>query len=98
MASQSTLSQSRSPSLYGPQPGGIGRLPAAIRKALRSSPVKTILLAALLGGGLTAAGASPDLPIKVGRTVEITLSHARCWFPTVHRFRSGVIMVTMQMA
>jgi len=60
--------------------------------------VKTILLAALLGGGLTAAGASPDLPVKVGQTVEITLSHARCWFPTVHRFRSGVIMVTMQMA
>ena len=32
---------------------------------------------------------------KLGATVEITRSHSWCWFPTIHRFRSGEIIVGM---
>lgn len=38
-----------------------------------------------------------NLEVHVGKTVEITSSHRYCWFPTIHRFKTGAIMVTMQM-
>src|SRR5271166_340501 len=51
--------------------------------------------------GLFAAGLKADDPdplvLKVDQTVEITLSHYRCWFPTIHKFRSGEIMVAMSL-
>ena len=41
---------------------------------------------------------SDDLEIKVGRTVEITSSYRYCWFPSVHQFPKGEIMVDMMMS
>src|SRR5208337_2114789 len=36
--------------------------------------------------------------VKVGKTVEITSSYRYCWYPTVHRFTSGEVMVTTRMS
>src|SRR5579859_8200506 len=36
--------------------------------------------------------------VQVGKTVEITRSHSRCWFPTVHKFRSGEILVSVKLS
>jgi len=66
-----------------------------------------LMLMALLGSILastsgTWAASSPkpvdsdDLDVQVGKTVEITSSFRFCWFPTVHQFPTGEIMVTMQ--
>lgn len=49
------------------------------------------------------AAASPaagpdDLDVQVGSTVEITGSHRYCWFPSIHQFSTGEIMVTMRMS
>ena len=41
------------------------------------------------------ANDSADSKIRIGATVEISRSHSYCWFPTVHRFRSGEILVGM---
>lgn len=38
------------------------------------------------------------LKIKMGKTVEITRSHRFCWFPTIHRFSTGEIMVALRMS
>jgi hypothetical protein len=38
------------------------------------------------------------LEVQVGKTVEITSSHRYCWYPSVHRFTSGEIMVTARMS
>ena len=35
--------------------------------------------------------------VEIGTTVEITECHEHCWFPTIHRFHSGDLLVTMQM-
>ena len=51
-------------------------------------------LALLLCRGAAAESAAP-LNLHLGPTVEITRSHSWCWFPTVHRFRSGEILVSM---
>lgn len=37
--------------------------------------------------------ASPQ--VSIGPTVEISRSHGWCWFPTVHKFRSGEILASM---
>lgn len=37
-----------------------------------------------------------DLDVQVGKTVVITSSRRWCWFPTVHQFQTGEIMVTMR--
>lgn len=37
------------------------------------------------------------IEVTVGNAVEITQSHRYCWFPTVHQFPTGEIMVTMEM-
>jgi hypothetical protein len=39
-----------------------------------------------------------DPEVKVGQTVEITSSHRYCWYPTIHRFPTGEIMVAMRMS
>ena len=39
-----------------------------------------------------------DFEVEVGKTVEITSSFRYCWYPTVHRFPAGEIMVTMRMS
>src|SRR5208337_2077207 len=39
-----------------------------------------------------------ELEVQVGKTVEITSSYRHCWFPTVHRFASGELMVTVRMS
>jgi hypothetical protein len=38
------------------------------------------------------------LTVTVGKTVEITSSKRYCWYPTVHRFSTGEILVTMRMS
>jgi hypothetical protein len=39
-----------------------------------------------------------ELEVQVGKTVEITSSYRYCWYPTVQRFTSGEVMVTMRMS
>jgi hypothetical protein len=39
-----------------------------------------------------------ELEVQVGKTVEITSSYRYCWFPTVHRFASGEVVVSMRMS
>jgi len=43
-------------------------------------------------------GPARGLTVAVGRTVEITSSKRYCWYPTVHRFSTGEILVTMRMS
>lgn len=38
-----------------------------------------------------------QIEVRVGKTVEITSSHRYCWYPTIHHFTSGELMVTMRM-
>ena len=55
-------------------------------------------LAALLLLALAPASAAPNAPkVQVGAPIEITRSHIWCWFPTVHQFRSGEILVSINM-
>jgi hypothetical protein len=45
------------------------------------------------------AGQPDGLTVQVGKTVEITASNINyCWYPTVHRFPKGEILVTMRMS
>ena len=39
-----------------------------------------------------------EMSVAVGKTVEITSSKRYCWFPTVHRFSTGEILVTMRIS
>jgi hypothetical protein len=59
----------------------------------------------LVGFALTAPPAraaaeeeANKLEVRVGETVEISTSHRYCWYPTVHQFPTGEIMVTMRMS
>jgi hypothetical protein len=36
--------------------------------------------------------------VTVGKTIEITSSKRYCWYPTIHRFSTGEILVTMRMS
>jgi len=56
-----------------------------------------IPLALLLALG-TRKSEAAGLEVKIGKTVEITTSHRYCWFPVVHRFSTGEIMVAMRMS
>jgi BNR repeat-like domain len=38
------------------------------------------------------------LSVRVGKTVEVTSSFRRCWFPTLHQFSNGDLMATMRMS
>jgi hypothetical protein len=46
----------------------------------------------------SAAAANAALHPHLGATVEITRSHSWCWYPTIHRFRSGEILVGITMS
>jgi len=69
-------------------------------------PVALLLSPALLGAlallsGLGTSSRETEmagLEVEVGKTVEITSSHRFCWFPTIHRFSTGEIMVTLRMS
>jgi photosystem II stability/assembly factor-like uncharacterized protein len=39
-----------------------------------------------------------EMTVNVGKTIEITSSKRYCWYPTVHRFSTGEILVTMRMS
>ena len=41
---------------------------------------------------------APEMTVTVGKTIEITSSKRYCWYPTVHRFSTGEILVTMRMS
>jgi len=56
--------------------------------------IATSLLLPLFPAGLRAQGGD-NLEVRIGQTVEITRSHGWCWFPTVHKFRSGEILISM---
>ncbi len=63
--------------------------------------MKRFLLSQLAFGFLLQAGVSAEetsFHPHLGATVEITRSHSWCWFPTIHRFRSGEILVGMVMS
>lgn len=38
------------------------------------------------------------LDVRIGATVEISGSYRYCWFPTIHRFSTGEMLVTMRMS
>ena len=38
------------------------------------------------------------MTVTVGKTVEITSSKRYCWYPTIHRFSTGEILVTIRMS
>jgi hypothetical protein len=44
------------------------------------------------------SGQTGGLSVQVGKTIEITSSFRRCWFPTVHQFSNGDLMATMRMS
>ena len=50
-----------------------------------------------LGGVVATPGDSEELQVQVGKAFEITSSSGYNWFPTVHRFPTGEIMVTIRM-
>jgi hypothetical protein len=70
------------------------------------APVALLLALALLGALALLSGSRTSsretevagIEVEVGQTVEITSSHRFCWFPTIHRFSTGEIMVTMRMS
>ena len=68
------------------------KLPALLRPALAACAL------AFITAPISRADAPDPLQIKVGETVEITRSHSWCWFPSVHKFRSGEILVSIEMA
>lgn len=64
------------------------------------APVALILALALISGlGISSRKTEvAGIEVELGPTVEITSSHRFCWFPTIHRFSTGEIMVTMRMS
>jgi hypothetical protein len=56
-------------------------------------------LAWLSGAAASAApGLATDIEVRRGATVEISSSRRYCWYPTVHRFSTGELLVTMRMS
>ncbi|MBV8829474.1 MAG: exo-alpha-sialidase [Acidobacteriaceae bacterium] len=39
-----------------------------------------------------------ELRTEIGETVEIASSFGYCWFPTIHRFRSGALLTTVRIS
>ena len=68
--------------------------------ALLDSPASRAAFVEATGNPLQTAarGKGGALSVRVGKTVEITKSFCRCWFPTVHRFSNGDLMATMRMS
>ncbi|HUZ45334.1 MAG TPA: sialidase family protein [Terriglobia bacterium] len=71
--------------------GGTALLSGAAARAVPDEVPAGLKQAA--SGGQTAG-----LAVRVGKTVEITHSFRRCWFPTVHQFSNGSLMATMRMS
>jgi len=70
-----------------------------VRAWLANLPVLATPVALLLAVGVTAQRAeAAGVEVKVRQTVEITSSRRYCWFPTIHRFPTGEIMVAMRMS
>jgi len=68
-------------------------LPAGI-----TSLIGLALVPPLIAGAPPTDNTTNDnLQVEVGKTVEITSSHRYCWFPSVHQFPTGEIMVDMMM-
>jgi hypothetical protein len=65
--------------------------PAAI--SCRSLCVSWLVLSSSALGGPAHA-----MNVTVGKTVEITSSKRYCWYPTIHRFSTGEILVTIRMS
>jgi hypothetical protein len=59
----------------------------------RSVCVSWLMLSASAFGGPARA-----MTVSVGKTVEITSSRRYCWYPTIHRFSTGEILVTIRMS
>jgi hypothetical protein len=47
---------------------------------------------------LMATTREQELDVRIGKTVEISSSHRYLWFPTVHYFADGTILVGMRMS
>ena len=60
--------------------------------------VITLLTLLLLLGISPRKSVAAGLEVKIGATVEITSSHRYCWYPVIHRFTTGEIMVAMRMS
>jgi hypothetical protein len=43
-------------------------------------------------------GKHEGIDVRIGNTVEIASSSGFCWYPTIHRFPTGEILVTMRMS
>lgn len=68
--------------------------------ALLDSPASRAALTESRGDPLQATQRAQTgaLSVRVGKTIEISSSFRRCWFPTVHRFSNGDLMATMRMS
>lgn len=60
--------------------------------------IATLLALLLASGAWPRKSEAAGLEVKVGKTVEITSSHRYCWYPVIHRFPTGEIMVAMRMS
>jgi hypothetical protein len=67
-------------------------------KLLPFCPSPVLAALALLVPPAAAAESGGTFNPHLGQTVEITRSHSWCWFPTIHRFRSGEILVGVVMS
>ena len=68
-------------------------------RLLADLPALVVAVALVVVWGVAARnGEAADIEVKVGKTVEITSSHRYCWFPTIHRFPTGEVMVAMRMS
>jgi hypothetical protein len=63
---------------------------------LNSSP--QLIAASLRRSPEDRVKASGSLSVEVGKTVEITRSFSRCWFPTVYQFPNKDLMAAMSMS
>jgi hypothetical protein len=55
-------------------------------------------MAAFAGAAPAPSGPPGAIDVALGRTVVISSSKRYCWYPTVHRFSTGVLLVTMRMS
>jgi hypothetical protein len=59
-------------------------------------PVLTLTLSLSFVSCLGETDQPDHFTVRVGKTLEITASYNYCWYPTVHRFSTGVIFATMR--
>ena len=71
---------------------------ARLALTARNLAVCVTSIAASLVVARAASGPPADIDVRLGTTVEISSSRRYCWYPTVHRFPSGEILVTMRMS